>query len=213
MAQKDLTILSTAVDRVNQTLTVQGAGFGAQSPQVWCETYQMTVISATDTQLVVFLPGGVPDGTHLLTVSRGNGEKDRTFHMPSEPRSGTCRSRVRAEGDLPDRWARGRHRCDRPSGDVGAAGATGPKGDTGRQDRLVLPGQGDTGAAGATGATGYRACGTRRARWACGTSGPAGPTGPAGPQGEVGPAGPTGRGRPCWTCRTEGGRGHRGTAG
>ena len=29
-----------------QTLTVQGVGFGAQAPQVWCESYLMTVISA-----------------------------------------------------------------------------------------------------------------------------------------------------------------------
>src|SRR6185436_19036453 len=63
-----LVILSTSVDRVNQTLTVQGQGFGAQPPQVWCETFPMTVLSATDTQLVVFRPGGMPDGTHLLTI-------------------------------------------------------------------------------------------------------------------------------------------------
>src|SRR4029450_2966324 len=80
--KKQLMILSTSVDRTNQTLTVQGSGFGAQAPQVWCETFQMTVISATDTQLVVFLPSGVPDGTHLLTISRGSGEKDtNTFDM------------------------------------------------------------------------------------------------------------------------------------
>ena len=42
-------ILSTAVDRVNQTLTIQGFGFGAQAPQVWCENYLMTVLSVTDT--------------------------------------------------------------------------------------------------------------------------------------------------------------------
>ena len=52
-----LVVLSTAVDRANQTLTIQGLGFGAQPPQVWCETYLMTVMSATDSQLVVFLPG------------------------------------------------------------------------------------------------------------------------------------------------------------
>ncbi|HEU4936395.1 MAG TPA: hypothetical protein VFT39_08080, partial [Vicinamibacterales bacterium] len=79
-----LVILSTAVDRVNQTLTIEGLAFGLQPPQVWCETYLMTVISATDTQLVVFLPAAIPDGSHLLTVSRGNGDKDRggfIFHV------------------------------------------------------------------------------------------------------------------------------------
>src|SRR5262245_47476149 len=71
-----LVILSTAVDRVNQTLTIQGIAFGTQPPQVWCENYLMTVISATDTQIIMFLPNAVPDGSHLLTVIRGNGEKD-----------------------------------------------------------------------------------------------------------------------------------------
>src|SRR3569832_2367448 len=63
-SSNQLTILSTAVDRVYQTLTIQGMGFGSQPPQVWCEAWPMTVISATDTQLVIFLPAAVPDGTH-----------------------------------------------------------------------------------------------------------------------------------------------------
>src|SRR5690348_5077748 len=81
-------ILSTAADRVNQTLTIRGMGFGSQAPQVWCENYLMTVTSATDTQLTVFLPQAIPDGTHLLTVVRGNGEKDAAAFIMSLGTSG-----------------------------------------------------------------------------------------------------------------------------
>jgi hypothetical protein len=164
----DLVVLSTSVDRANQTLTIQGQSFGTQAPQVWCETYAMTVLSATDNQLVVFLPAGVPDGTHLLTVVRGPSEKDRaSFDM----NVGT-----------PDRGPAG------PKGDPGVAGpkgdtgAAGPKGDTGAAGP-----KGDTGAAGPKGDTG--------ANGPAGPVGPGGPAGAAGPKGDPGPAGlqgPTG---------------------
>src|SRR4051812_13093279 len=149
-------VLSTAVDRVNQTLTIQGVGFGPQAPQVWCENYLMTVISATDSQLVVFLPGGVPDGTHLLTVIRGNGEKDRgTFNMSvAAPEEGSGAAGPR--GPAAPAGPQG------PKGDTGATGAAGPKGDTG----AVGP-KGDPGLAGPKGDMGV--------------AGPVGPQGPPGP--------------------------------
>src|SRR6266545_2721935 len=76
-ASDQLVILSATVDRTNQALTVAGIAFGNQAPQVWLETQPMTVTSATSSQLVVFLPAAVPDGTYLLTVQRGTAEKDR----------------------------------------------------------------------------------------------------------------------------------------
>src|SRR6266511_6460760 len=76
-SQEQVVVLSTTVDRVNQTLTIHGLSFGSPAPQVWCETNLMSVMSATDTELVVFLPAAVPDGTHLLSVIRGTSEKDR----------------------------------------------------------------------------------------------------------------------------------------
>jgi len=78
-SKEQVVVLNTVVDRVNQTLTIRGLSFGSSAPQVWCETYLMTVISATDTELVVFLPAAVADGTHLLSVIRGPSEKDRGF--------------------------------------------------------------------------------------------------------------------------------------
>jgi hypothetical protein len=162
---RELVILSTAVDRVNQTLTIEGQGFGSQVPQVWCETHSMTVLSATDSQLVVFLPAAVPDGTHLLTVVRGPSTNDlSTFNMHvGTPGQGSV-GPAGPKGDTGDVG---------PKGDTGPAG---PKGDTG-----AMGPKGDTGAAGATGPAGPT-----------GETGPAGPTGATGPQGPVGPQGPAG---------------------
>ena len=183
---EQLVVLSTAVDRANQTLTIQGLGFGAQPPQVWCETFQMTVISATDNQLVVFLPGGVPDGTHLLTVVRGPGEKDRGYfnmvvQTPGQGPAGPA-------GPIGPAGPKGAPGEAGPKGDTGAAG---PKGDTGAAGP-----KGDTGAAGPKGDTGAQGpAGPAGDAGAVGPQGPAGPKGDAGatgPQGVMGPMGPQG---------------------
>ncbi len=182
----DLVIFSTAVDRANQTLTIQGQGFGAEPPQVWCETYAMTVLSATDGQLVVFLPAGVPDGTHLLTVVRGPSEKDRaSFHAhvgtPGQGPAGPAGA-AGPKGDVGPAGPKGDAGAAGPKGDVGAAG---PKGDTGPEGPAGAVGpKGDTGATGAQGVQGPSGL--------PGVQGPTGPAGLPGPQGPVGPQGPAG---------------------
>jgi hypothetical protein len=174
---QQVVVLSTSVDRVNQTLTIQGLSFGSTAPQVWCETNLMTVLSATDTELVVFLPAAVPDGTHLLSVIRGASEKDRGFFNMN----------VGTPGQGPAGPAG-------PAGPQGDTGAAGPKGDTG----AVGP-KGDTGAAGPTGEAGAAGpAGPKGDTGAVGPQGEVGPMGPtglagaAGPQGEAGPVGPMG---------------------
>ena len=212
-SSNQLTILSTAVDRDNQTLTVQGMAFGSQPPQVWCETWPMTVISATDTQLVIFLPAAVPDGTHLLTIARGNGDKDRgAFIMsvgspgqgsagpqgpagaagpagPAGPKGDTgATGAAGPAGPKGDTGATGAAGPAGPKGDVGPTGPAGPKGDTG----AVGP-KGDTGSAGPQGPAGPQgAMGAEGPAGPTGPAGPAGPAGAAGPQGETGAAGPAG---------------------
>jgi hypothetical protein len=194
-SKEQVVVLNTVVDRVNQTLTVRGLSFGSPAPQVWCETYLMTVISATDTELVVFLPAAVPDGTHLLSVVRGPSEKDRGFFNMNVGTPG--RGPVGPAGPAGPKGDTG---AVGPKGDAGAAGSKGdtgvigPKGDTG----AVGP-KGDTGAAGAkgdTGATGPKGdagvAGPVGPQGDVGPAGPAGPTGPVGPQGEVGSTGATG---------------------
>jgi hypothetical protein len=176
----ELVILSTAVDRANQTLTVQGQGFGSQPPQVWCELYSMSVLSATDTQVVVFLPAALPDGTHLLTLVRGPSENDRaSFHAhigtPGQGPAGPAgpagpQGDVGPKGDTGAPGSKGDTGATGPQGPAGPAGAAGPKGDTGA-----------TGPQGVQGAAGLP-----------GVQGAIGPQGLTGPQGPVGPQGPAG---------------------
>ena len=163
--QDQLIVLSTTVDRVNQTLTIRGLAFGPEPPQVWCETSLMTVLSATDSEIVVFLPAAVPDGTHLLSVIRGTGEKDRGFFNMS----------VGTPGQGPAG----------PVGPAGPAGPAGPKGDTG-----AAGAKGDTGAAGPKGDTG--AAGPKGDTGAVGPQGEVGPMGPKGDTGAAGTPGETG---------------------
>src|SRR5687768_437835 len=59
-----LVILSTTVDRAAATLTIRGAGFGSHAPNVWRETDPMTVLSASDSELVVSLTEETADGTY-----------------------------------------------------------------------------------------------------------------------------------------------------
>ena len=197
----DLVILSTSIDRVNQTLTIQGQSFGPQAPQVWCETYAMTVLSATDNQLVVFLPAAVPDGTHLLTVVRGPSEKDRGSFAMNVGTPG--RGPAGPKGDPGVAGPKGDTGAAGPKGDSGAAGpqgdagAAGPKGDTGATGPAGPAGQvgapgakGDTGAAGLQGVQGPT--GLQGVQGPTGPQGVPGPAGLPGPQGPVGPQGPAG---------------------
>jgi hypothetical protein len=185
-SKEQVVVLNTVVDRVNQTLTIRGLSFGSPAPQVWCETYLMTVISATDTELVVFLPAAVPDGTHLLSVLRGPSEKDRGFFNMSVGTPG-----------------RGPAGPAGPAGPKGDTGAVGPKGDTGaagsKGDTGAAGSKGDTGAIGPKGDTGdvgpkgdTGAVGPKGDTGAAGPKGDTGLAGPVGPQGEVGPPGPAG---------------------
>jgi len=202
--QEQLVVLSTAVDRVNQTLTIQGLSFGPEPPQVWCETSLMTVLSATDTQLVVFLPAAVPDGTHLLSVIRGTGEKDRGFFnmsvgTPGQGPAGPTGPAGPAgpagpKGDTGAAGPKGDTGAAGPKGDTGAAGLKGDTGAAGPQGDVGPMGpKGDTGAAGTpgdTGATGPK--GDTGATGATGAPGATGATGPQGPQGAQGAQGPQG---------------------
>jgi hypothetical protein len=194
---KQLVITSAAVNRPNETLTIRGAAFGSSAPQVWCESHPMTVISANDSELVVYLPAAMPDGTYLLTVVRGPAQIDRdVFHMSVQTPTvvGGPQGSVGPKGD------------PGPKGDAGAAGpkgdagAAGPKGDTG----AVGP-KGDTGAAGPQGPAGETG--------AVGPQGPAGPQGVAGPQGAAGDVGPMGPAGPQGVAGPQGAAGDVGPVG
>ena len=77
-----LVILSATANRANETLTIRGLNFGRHAPLVLCELHYMTVIGATESEVVVLLPAALPDGTYLLSVVRGWSTHERdVFHM------------------------------------------------------------------------------------------------------------------------------------
>ena len=87
---KQLVVLSAALNRSAETLTLKGQNFGSTAPAVYCESMPMTVISATDTQLVVLFPAAMPDGTYLVTVAKGNGQPDRGVFYVHAPTRRDC---------------------------------------------------------------------------------------------------------------------------
>jgi hypothetical protein len=114
-------ILSTVSNRTTDTLTIRGTGFGRRAAQVWCEDYPLTVASWTDTEIVVYLPDALLDGSYLLTVLRGDGQKDRdVFYMTVQ---GGSTGGGGAEGTPGPRGDVG------PAGPTGDTGPAGPKGD------------------------------------------------------------------------------------
>jgi hypothetical protein len=179
-----LVITSAAFDESNNHLVITGQNFSWPSngsghgapPVVTLDLMPMTVLSATSTEIVAALSGNFPEGTYLITVSRGTGavengafavaiyheEAQQTIQGPAGPAG--------PPGPAGPMGPRG------PQGANGATGAVGPAGPSGPQ--------GVSGAAGPAGAVGPSG--------AVGPVGPIGPMGPAGPQGVAGPAGPIG---------------------
>ncbi|MGB2713171.1 MAG: hypothetical protein WBC51_03265, partial [Vicinamibacterales bacterium] len=85
---KQVIVLTASVDRANDNVTLRGMNFGQSAPMVYCETHPLTVLQATDTELVVWFPGSVPQGTYLFSVVRGRGtsELDRNvFYVTAPP--------------------------------------------------------------------------------------------------------------------------------
>ena len=105
-SSKQLIVTSASVDRLNDTVTLKGSGFGNKKPTVFCELTQMTVLSATDEELLVAFPASVLDGTYLFTVARGNGTSERaTFFVT------TNRPQILEGQPGPTGWAQRRRRA------------------------------------------------------------------------------------------------------
>src|SRR5918993_1592024 len=193
-SSKQLIVTSASVDRLNDTVTLKGSGFGTKKATVFCELTQMTVLSATDEELLVAFPASVLDGTYLFTVARGNGTSERATFFVSTNRPQILEGTQGPAG---------------PAGPQGPKGDKGDKGDTGTQGAQGVPGEkgpqgekgvmgpqgpkGDTGASGPQGPEGPQGPqGPAGPQGSAGPQGVAGPTGPQGPMGPIGPAGPQG---------------------
>ncbi len=191
-------ILGTRADRATDTLTIRGMGFGDRTAQVWCQEHPLRVLRWTDGEIVVHLPEALTDGSYLLTVIRGQGQKDRdAFAMTvgglasAEPGSRGEKGEKGEPGAPGDSGPAGPQGEMGPAGAKGEIGATGPKGDAG-----VIGPKGDAGAAGAKGDTGPAGpqgeIGAMGPAGAAGADGAVGPMGPAGPQGDPGAQGAAG---------------------
>lgn len=194
--KEPVVILSATLDRANETLTLRGRGFGPHAPAVLFETHPLTVLSATDTELVTYLPATVPDGTYRFTVLRedtGNANDQDVFHA-------AVLQITEVSGPQGDKGEKGNTGPAGPQGEVGPQGPAGPAGPQGEMGPAGAQGQtGATGATGPQGAAGPQgSVGPQGETGATGAQGPAGPqgeagaTGAMGPQGETGAAGPTG---------------------
>ena len=185
---KQLVVLSAAVNRPAETLTLKGQNFGSTAPAVYCESMPMTVISASDTQLVVMFPAAIPDGTYLVTVARGNGKPDVGVFYATAQTIVTVEGHDGPTGVTGSRGEMGPQGPPGPAGPVGPAGPAGPAGVAGPTGDLGPVGP--QGPGGATGPQGPK--GDAGAQGIQGAAGPAGPGGPAGNPGPQGPAGPQG---------------------
>ena len=209
-----IAIESVAVDLANEMLTVYGDGFGAQTPVVRLAGVPLTVLSATPTQVSVFLPAATAPGAYLLTIEKPtNGDKAAGFVVPiglAGPAGPVgpqgpdgSKGDPGLKGDVGPQGPAG------PKGDVGPQGPAGPKGDVGPQGPAGAKGdvglqgpvgpKGDVGSQGPAGAVGPQgAAGPQGPQGEVGLQGPAGPAGskgdpgPQGPQGEMGLVGPMG---------------------
>ncbi|MGH9308490.1 MAG: collagen-like triple helix repeat-containing protein [Vicinamibacterales bacterium] len=133
---RQLVITSASVDRENDTVTLRGLNFGSRNLYVYCETSLMTVLRASDEEIVVSFPASdIEDGTYLFTVIRDHGFDRAAFYVTtSAPRV------VQGEPG--------------PPGPPGADGEAGPQGEPGPQGPQGLPGP--QGAPGADGVSGYQ---------------------------------------------------------
>jgi len=184
-SSKQLIVTSASVDRVNDTVSFKGSGFGTKKPSVFCELTQMTVLTGNDEELLVAFPASALDGTFLFTVARGNSSNERAAFYVTTSRPQVVEGK---EGPMGPQGPSG------PAGPQGANGDKGDKGDAGAQGAQGLKGdKGDVGAQGPRGETGATgAAGPQGAEGPQGAQGAPGPQGPAGPQGAAGPAGPQG---------------------
>lgn len=144
---RQLVVMTAMLDRTNELLVFEGENFGPGAPTVQCGQFEMTVLSATDRQLVVLFPAAIPDGTHLFTVSRGASqvERDRFYVTAMTPKV--------IEGPPGPMGPTGPAGPQGLPGEVGPAGATGPQGPAGPAGPQGL--QGPAGAPGADGVSGY----------------------------------------------------------
>lgn len=161
-------VISTTVDSIHNTLTMNGQNFGSNAI-ITLGSIKFTTVSSSSTQILGSFPAANPassfsPGTYFLTLQFAN-------QVPSIFTA--VIGSVGPQGPIGLTGA---------TGATGAKGPAGPAGAAGAQGNIGAPGPvGPAGPAGTAGAIGP-----------AGTQGPAGPVGPAGSTGAQGLTGLTG---------------------
>ncbi len=214
------------------TLTLTGTGFGTDLPTVTIDNLPATVLSFSNTVVIVQIPSVVGDvpGSYSVVLTRAVDQcpSAATFEVtigsigPQGP-AGTAGGPPGPQGPIGptgiqgSRGAPGATGSTGPIGPIGLTGAAGPSGGaTGPQGPIgktgpAGPSGGATGATGATGPIGLT--GSAGAKGATGATGPAGPTGPIGWTGATGPTGWTGAAGPAGPTGVAGATGPAGPIG
>ena len=204
-----LVVTSARLDAVNNRLVITGVNFSwpptaaaghSTPPLVTLDQLPLTVLSTSSTEVVAAVSGTFPEGTYLITVSRGpsptesaafavaiyNEQPAQTTAGPVGPQGpvGPAGS-VGPQGPVGPAGPAGNDGAQGSVGPAGPAGPVGPGGPVGPQGVVGPAGPvgpaGTSGPVGATGATG-----------AVGPAGPIGPAGAVGAEGPIGPQGPVG---------------------
>jgi hypothetical protein len=207
-------VLNASVDRANERVVLRGQNFGNTAPMVYCETHPLTVLQFTDTEVIVWFPGAVPQGTYLFSVIRGRGhsELDRNVFYVTAPPVASGEGVPGPQGPAGPQGPQGPVGSQGPVGATGAVGPVGPAGPEGVAGPI-----GPAGAVGAVGPAGP--VGPAGSQGEVGSAGPVGPVGPQGPQGlqgetgEAGSVGPVGPAGPAGPVGAQGPQGVQGTQG
>ncbi len=165
-------------------LTIMGSNFGTVAPAVTLNNLPVSVMSYTNTLVVVTLPASIESapGTYTLTLTNNSDSPNDIL------RTGIFLVAIGAIGPNGPAGPVGPQGIAGPTGPAGATGLTGPTGAAGPQGP-----SGATGAAGVTGPAGaIGPMGPAGPQGLTGATGAAGVTGPAGAIGPMGPAGPQG---------------------
>jgi hypothetical protein len=141
---REAVITSATVDRTAETITFNGFNFGSRKPYVYAETSLLTVLSATDEEVVVSFPvSAVPDGSYLFTLIRNSVVPSRvafsvavTTAAAGDGQTGP----MGPQGPAGPQGLQGPQGQQGPAGPAGAAGANGVNGVSG-----YVRAEGDTG--------------------------------------------------------------------
>src|SRR5262249_41394084 len=143
LPSQQLVITSAALDESNNRLVITGQNFlrhgeghdsrgRSASLIVTLDLMPLTIVSATSTEIVASVSGTFPEGTYLVTVSRGNGDGDSgAFAVAIYHEDGSSSGSQGPAGPAGPNGPAGPQGLTGPAGPAGPAGPKGADGAVG----------------------------------------------------------------------------------